>query len=45
MQEVDFWSIVPGQPLRPSQIVEVIEGKLGATKKTKKKNEKAGAGK
>jgi 2-oxoglutarate/2-oxoacid ferredoxin oxidoreductase subunit alpha len=45
MQEVDFWSIVPGQPLGPAQIVDVIEKELGATKKTKTKNETAGAGK
>ncbi len=45
MQEVDFWSVVPGQPLGPNQIVEVIEDKLGTSKPSKKKNEKAGAGK
>jgi len=45
MQEIDFWSIVPGQPLGPAQIVEVIEDKLSTTKTTSKKKQKAGAGK
>ncbi|MDP7009032.1 MAG: 2-oxoacid:acceptor oxidoreductase subunit alpha [Phycisphaerales bacterium] len=47
MREIDFWSIVPGQPLGPSKILEVIHEKIGSTgdKKSKAKTAKAGASK
>ncbi|MDP6541862.1 MAG: 2-oxoacid:acceptor oxidoreductase subunit alpha [Phycisphaerales bacterium] len=46
MREIDFWSIVPGQPLGPGQIVEVIREELRIdSTPQKKKIKKAGAGK
>ncbi len=44
MREIDFWSIVPGQPLGPAQIVEVMRKKLGVEKPINK-TAKAGASK
>jgi 2-oxoglutarate ferredoxin oxidoreductase subunit alpha len=32
VREVDWWSITPGQPLRPGQIYEVIVGRLDPAK-------------
>ncbi len=36
MREIDYWSIVPGQPLGPAQIVEVIRERCSRKKTTRK---------